>query len=156
MNKIIKRLDTAKRISDTGCWEYTGALNNVGYGLVHHGKKLRTVHRVSYEVYIGDIPPGLFVLHTCDVRNCYNPAHLYAGTQTQNMNDMRSRGRDRSGICLNHFGEKHPRAILSNATARAIKHAEGKASDVARDFGVRRAMVYSIRNGRRYRDCDTE
>ena len=59
----------------TDCWEFQGALNNIGYGMIrdteHEG--MRTTHRVSYEVHKGKIPNGMCVLHTCDNRKCCNP-----------------------------------------------------------------------------------
>jgi hypothetical protein len=44
----------------------------------------------------GPIPPGLCVLHRCDVRPCINPDHLFLGTQKDNMADLAAkRGHER-------------------------------------------------------------
>jgi hypothetical protein len=39
----------------------------------------------------GRIPPGLQVLHRCDVPLCVNPDHLYLGTDADNRRDRMAR-----------------------------------------------------------------
>ena len=50
-------------------------------------------HRVSYQLNVGAIPDGLYVLHSCDNPGCVNPAHLRAGSAKENTHDAISRGR---------------------------------------------------------------
>ncbi len=54
-------------------------------------------HRASYQVYKGDIPDGLVIMHSCDNPSCVNPDHLTAGTQKQNIHDMMKKGRHAKG-----------------------------------------------------------
>jgi len=84
----------------TKCWEWQGALNNIGYGMIRDTdiNGMRTTHRVSYEIANGSIPKDLCVLHKCDNPKCINPDHLFAGTRLQNTADMISKDRH------NHFG----------------------------------------------------
>ena len=84
--------------SDSGCWEWQGAISRAGYGFFSVNRKLRTAHRVSYEMCVGDIPEGTgyhgtCVMHICDNRRCVNPSHLRLGTQRDNLNDMVAKGR---------------------------------------------------------------
>jgi hypothetical protein len=54
-------------------------------------------HRIAWVMAFGVIENGLYVLHSCDNRPCVNPAHLFLGTQKDNINDMIRKGRQRFG-----------------------------------------------------------
>lgn len=56
----------------TGCWLWGGFIRTDGYG--EHGASY--AHRLSYEVFVGGISPGLEIDHLCRVRHCIRPAHL--------------------------------------------------------------------------------
>ena len=95
----------------TGCWEFQGGRNNIGYGMIRDGKKMRTTHRVSYEEHNSKIPNGLLVLHSCDNPICCNPKHLSVGTHQQNTDDMMRKGRHNpwGGVTYGMTGKKQPR-----------------------------------------------
>jgi hypothetical protein len=75
------------------CWLWTGSLDLKGYGTVRRRGKTARAHRVAYQLWVGDIPNGLHVLHRCDLRSCCNPQHLWLGTHADNMRDMATKGR---------------------------------------------------------------
>lgn len=80
--------------SSSGCREWNGFRNELGYGLYRHGNgPLLRVHRVAYENLIGPLGQKEFVLHLCDNPACSNPKHLRKGNQLDNMRDMYSKGR---------------------------------------------------------------
>jgi len=82
------------------CWYFGGSLDNGGYGMIERKKS----HRVSWNLFNGEIPKGMNVLHKCDVRNCVNPDHLFLGTQKDNVLDMCIKKRNKSNTPL---GEKN-------------------------------------------------
>jgi hypothetical protein len=71
LRKIVKQAN--------GCWIWRGQ-SNKHYGQIELSGRVRTVHRVAYELWIEPIPDGLVVLHLCGHQLCCNPAHLVAGT----------------------------------------------------------------------------
>jgi len=94
-NYLIKNSTVNK---ETGCWEWDKCLDSQnGYGITFRNKivKHRRAHRLSYIIFIGAIPKGLFVCYDCDNPKCINPKHLFLGTHQDNMDDMVMKGRQR-------------------------------------------------------------
>lgn len=78
---------------ESGCWLWLGERFQSGYGRLRERGRYIRAHRWAYERFIGPIPPGLQVNHTCDTPPCVCPDHLYVGTQHENMADSVARRR---------------------------------------------------------------
>ena len=89
-----------QRVGDCLFWTHSRTVR--GYGHVWIDGRLVYVHRLALETKLGrPLAPGMESLHTCDAPSCFEPAHLFEGTQGDNMRDMRAKGRDR------HWGNPH-------------------------------------------------
>lgn len=61
---------------DSGCWFRYSRARNSGYtSIVCDGRSLGS-HRFAYAAFVGDIPAGMEIDHTCRDRACVNPEHL--------------------------------------------------------------------------------
>lgn len=77
-----------------GCWIWEGYIGSKGYGKFGANTQ---AHRRSYLYYVGEIPPGKQVCHTCDNRKCVNPAHFFLGSIGDNMRDRTKKNRQAKG-----------------------------------------------------------
>jgi len=133
-----------------GCWEWTGSMQNSGYGYViakyEIDKEMRRVgigaHRRSYELFVGDLIDGMVIAHTCDNKKCVNPIHLFQCTQKENLNDMFNKGRA-------SINEKHYKCKLSNEEIQEIKLSDLKVCKIARKYNISHSYVSQIRSGKR-------
>ena len=96
------------------CWLWEGMLSWGGYGLLKVSGRKRRAHRISWELHNGPIPPGLLVLHKCDVRHCVRPDHLFLGTDLDNVVDMHIKGRGKAVAKPRNYGA-HALVLLDGA-----------------------------------------
>jgi hypothetical protein len=129
-----------------GCWLWTASCT----GKAQHGQFTFSLdgrqshvyaHRVSYELVHGPIPNGLNVCHHCDVPRCVNPAHLFLGTQNDNLNDARRKGRLVDGRHLIKVDD----AGMADIRRRYVYRKNGP--ELATQYGISLAHVIRIVKG---------
>lgn len=99
-----------------GCWEWRGAINDHGYGIVRCEDRAQRAHRIAYRLFIGHLADDVEIRHSCDNPPCVRPEHLDIGTHDDNMRDGVERSRWPSGA--NHWTQRRGerRKILAAAT----------------------------------------
>lgn len=134
------------RGDDDECWNWLEAVfKGPGYGQLSFGGY---AHRFAWIVAYGPIPDGLHVLHSCDNRLCVNPAHLFLGTNLDNIKDKVRKGRQKPGS----FGEQSNLSTLTEEQVREIRKRHrpyapgrwGNSKQLAAEFGVTRGCIEGI------------
>ena len=130
-------------LSEDECWPWLGGGTNDsagGYGQFKLNGRMRLAHRVSYDLYKGDVPDNMMVLHTCDNRRCVNPHHLRLGTAKDNAQDMVLKGREgQSKLTVEQVAQI--KALLQESLPQKI---------IADRFGISQSEVSHINNGHRW------
>jgi hypothetical protein len=124
---------------NTGCWLWTGAPAAGGYGALKYDGRTQKAHRVSWALHHGAMPPReIKVCHRCDTPACVNPAHLWLGTQQDNIADMVAKGRNRAPP--SRFGDANPVSRLTGEKVWQIRHllkiGPWNQAEIARSYGV--------------------
>ena len=73
---LLVRFMEKVKVLPNGCWEWTAARHNQGYGLIQVAHKTVRAHVLLYEITVGPVPAGKELHHTCDNTWCVNPDHL--------------------------------------------------------------------------------
>ncbi len=151
---------------NTGCWLWPGAASRYGQIGIGH-QKHRQVHVVMFEATVRPLSPGECVLHRCDTPLCCNPAHLFGGSQADNMADCARKGRnpmqahpERSSlrnVRREVRGVEHHLAKLTPESAAAIRaeyrpgaskyRPEGGLRWLARKYGVNDRTIMRVVRG---------
>jgi hypothetical protein len=144
------------------CWLWLRARDDKGYGRFMLNHRAQPASRIAWQLTYGNIPPGLFVCHKCDVRLCVRPEHLFLGTPADNMHDMIAKRR-------HAFGDKngartHPEAVrhgaqrafakLTNEAVLEIRqlYAQGITQQIlAERYGVMCSTVQKVIAGHTWR-----
>ena len=136
-------------VQQSGCWLWTGERSKAGYGRIFWQRKKHGAHRVAYTELVGPIPADREIDHTCNVRNCVNPAHLRTVTHKENMIRIRKphckQGHEMAGynLRLSSDGQRHCRECNREAQAAfrtrarlADEERQGQEQRLARDVAA--------------------
>jgi hypothetical protein len=115
--RLIDKFSLYTKQQPSGCVTWEAGKTSDGYGVINFDGKSLLAHRVAFELFKGIKPTGKLVCHTCDTPSCVNENHLFLGTQSDNMADMKAKGR-RKNIGL---GQSNGRAKLTLCKAKEIR-----------------------------------
>lgn len=113
----------------SGCWIWKAG---------HRRNVPLSAHRIAYALDRGETPEGMYVCHSCDVRGCVNPAHLFLGTNADNLADMAKKGRSPRG-------EIHHRTKLDIWSVIFIRADRRPLRAIAADYGISRSGAGDIK-----------
>ncbi len=137
-----------------GCWLWQGAVDKDGYGLFNGetgGSVYVRAHRFSYALHDGPIPSGHLICHSCDNPSCVRPDHLFAGTPSQNTQDMLAKGRQNMP-----FGAEHHHAKLTEAQVLLILDDPRPHSSIALEYNVSTGTISDIKRRRSWPHLGSE
>jgi hypothetical protein len=144
--RILRHIDKKE---DTGCWEWNGFRNALGYGLFWLDGRQRRVHKFSLERKLGrKFEDSEVTRHMCHNPCCCNPDHLEVGTANDNVQDKVRAGRQLKG-------EKNGSSKLSDLQISEIRALKGMHTrkELAEMYGVHTVHISRIHNDKtRYYD----
>lgn len=127
----------------TECWLWIGGLMNKGYGIFRLNNQMFLTNRIAYFLDTEIDPGELNALHTCDIRRCVNPKHLFLGDNFDNVHDCMIKGRRAI-----HLGKTHGRVKLKEYEVIEIRRLRNETSmtfkEIGNQFGVKPQTIYKI------------
>lgn len=138
-----------------GCIVYrSGTINRDGYPMVHLKQDGREYGRMASHVSLAlqgiSVPKGQQVNHHCDNRMCVNPAHLFIGSQADNVKDMMAKRR-------HAYGDNHSISRLTSDAVRDIRAnciSKGQPQHFAEKYGVSVSTIRAVKAGQNWRHVD--
>lgn len=147
---------------ETGCWVWIASTDSFGYGRIGFYENSKCVnkgaHVVSYILFKSANIGGKNVCHTCDNPPCVNPEHLFLGTQQDNVNDMRKKGRAfypgaKTPACVK--GELNNNSKLTVSEVKEIRHKRNiqkiKLKFLAKEYNISLSHVSCIARTKNWR-----
>jgi len=118
---------------------------STGYGQfrTRQPRKHVLAHRYSWDLANGPIPDGMQVCHQCDNPSCVNPAHLFLGSNQDNVTDMVAKDRVQRG--MRHHKAKLTDDQVEQIRVRLVRGERQRL--IAADYGVTQSCVSMIGTG---------
>jgi len=155
-----------KKGAPNECWVWTGSTTQRGYGQFCIRDRRVVAHWILLPV-LPDRSKGEQACHKCDNPPCVNPAHIFIGTQVDNMQDCKSKGRmhfptnkelDSMRAKIIHFkgievwnhklDTEQVRQVITSPQFHGINR------HFSRMFGVSEQVISGIRKGHRWKHIE--
>jgi hypothetical protein len=105
-----------------------------------------TTNRAAYLLARGEIPDGLWVLHSCDNPPCCNPRHLFLGDRQANVDDAISKRRHAHGSKVGTSKLTDDQVIVIRSEYRP-----GLGIAIAKKYGITPQLVHLIAHGKAWK-----
>ena len=133
----------------SSCWMWVGSRDKDGYGYLSTPRGDIKAHRLAHELHSKmPIPRGLLCCHSCDNPPCVNPAHLFLGTNKDNLSDAALKLRM-------HCGEEHGNSKLTESKVLKIRslyasHLHSQ-EEIGKLFGINQTQVSRVVSRKQWR-----
>lgn len=135
---LLDRFEAKIYYAIDSCWYWTGCVCKFGYGRIRVNGVSELSTRISYTLFKGGIPDGMYVCHRCDNPACVNPDHLFLGSQSDNMKDMMNKGR------RGYYGEENPRTKLKESDILTIRSGAFTVTELMTKYQMTYSGVWNI------------
>lgn len=138
------------------CWPWKGPRSQDGYGYING----RGAHRKALSLKLGrPLTKDEHALHSCDNPPCCNPAHLFPGTNLDNIADKIAKGRATPVPSITHperlpRGSQHYKARLTEQIVRDIRRDLGNGISqqaIAERHNVKQPTISDIAIGKTWK-----
>lgn len=124
-------------IPESTCWWWSKAHDKDGYACFSNKTNPKSnthrAQRIAYELFVGEIPPGLVTDHICRNRGCVNPRHLEPVTGKINTNRGINANSRKTHCKFGHpFDEKNTRINGIQRQCRACNNIREKKKNAAK------------------------
>lgn len=138
------------------CWYWTGNKDKDGYGRIWHKDKNYRITRISAMLWLNfDIYSNLLICHECDNPECFNPQHLFPGTNKDNMKDMVEKNRRTVKIGEDNLSSKLTESQVIEI--RRLKKEDNKTiKEIAAIFSISHQHINEIVYGRYWKHLGNE
>lgn len=163
--KAMERIDRfmAKVEKTPTCWLWCGSRTGSGYGQFWNGKRTIPAHHF---LLAAPVPTGMHACHSCDIKLCVNPEHIFIGTRSDNERDKVRKGRHntspgaRAMLKTRHLksGSSNHASVLTEedvAMIKSISKAYGRGAALAKHFSVSNTVIGGIWRGKRWAHVTT-
>ena len=140
------------------CRLWSLSTDDDGYGNASYKGKRIGAHRLSWMEANGPIPKGMCVCHTCDVRPCIEPTHLWLGSNADNTADRNIKGRTSKGHSHSlsfsssqrwldslPIGSNHVNSKVTEQQVIAIREDRRPQWVIGLDYGITQSAVSLIK-----------
>lgn len=140
---IARFYSSFEQLGEDECWPWIREVNEKGRARIWAAGRKMCASHVSLVLAGKPRQATAAALHTCDNPRCVNASHLRWGTQSENIEDRVSKGRNGAATGARHGGSK-----LSEADVLAIKRDDRGCIALGEAYGVSKSTISAIKTGR--------
>lgn len=134
------------------CWPWIGSIGTWGYGCFTLNGTSINASRAAYILLVGEVSASDVVCHSCDNPACCNPAHLWIGTQGDNIRDCNAKGRAKGTFTSTNHPRHCAKLTPSLINDARTLYAQGiSQTEIGRRFGIHSSAISRALRGETFK-----